>query len=370
MKNSYFIGVDANEANLVQHRVGSNQFAYGLLKAIEKVDKSNFYQIYLSTPLLSDMPKERPMWNYRVIPPPFFWTRWRLPLDLYFHRPSPKIFLSLGHYIPRFSPIPRVAIITDLGYLKFPEHLLKKDLFQLKVWTAYSIKMADHIIAISEFTKNDIMESYSVAEAKISVVYPGYDNKVFNESLKKINAEHILKKYKIDCPYILFLGALKPSKNLERLLQAFSLLKTKHLKLVIAGKRGWLYNSIFDVVSKLKLKEHVIFTDFVPDEEVSILMSHAEVFTLPSLYEGFGMPVIESMACGVSVVVSDRGSLPEVVGDSGIVVDPYDVKSIAEGIEKALKEKKILAERGLTQVKNFSWEISARKTIEILKRYI
>jgi len=365
-----FIGIDGNEANLVQHRLGSNQFAYGLLKTIEKIDTTHSYQTYLSTPLLNDMPKTRPGWNYRVIPPHKLWTQWRLPLDLYFRFPRPKVFLSLSHYVPRFSPVPRIVTITDLGYLKFPEQLLKKDLLQLKLWTAYSLKVADHIIAISEFTKQDILDNYQIDKSKISVIYPGYDRSVFNVSLKKGGAKLVLRKYNISTPYLLFLGALKPSKNVERLIEAFNQLNENDIKLVIAGKKGWLYESIFEIVKKLNLENKVIFTGFVSDKDIPLLMSHAEAFALPSLYEGFGMPVVESMACGVPVLVSNQGSLPEVVGNAGIVVNPYEVQSIANGIKKTIKEKERLIQDGLKRVRLFNWDISAKKTITLLDQYL
>lgn len=368
-KNS-LIGIDANEANLVQHRLGSNQFAYGLLKTIRKIDTAHAYQIYLSTPLLDDMPQQGPGWNYRIIPPHRLWTQWRLPLDLYFKFPRPKVILSLSHYVPRFSPIPRIVTITDLGYLKFPQQLLKKDLLQLKLWTAYSLKVADQIIAISEFTKQDILDNYPIDKSKITVIYPGYDKSVFNADLKEKKAKEVLKKYNINTPYLLFLGALKPSKNLERLIEAFGLLNESTIKLVIAGKKGWLFESIFESVKKLQLENKVIFTDFVADKDVPLLMSQAQAFVLPSLYEGFGMPVIESMACGVPVLTSNQGSLPEVVGKAGIIVNPYDVSSIANGIKKTLKEKDRLIHAGLERVKLFDWDISGKKTISLLDQYL
>jgi glycosyltransferase involved in cell wall biosynthesis len=214
------------------------------------------------------------------------------------------------------------------------------------------------------------LDNYQIDESKISVIYPGYDTSIFNVSLKKKSAKQVLKKYNIDTPYLLFLGALKPSKNLERSVKAFNQLNQNNLKLVIAGKKGWLYESVFEIVKKLNLEDKVIFTDFVSDKDKPLLMSHAEAFLLPSLYEGFGIPVVESMACGVPVLVSNQGSLPEVVGNAGIVVNPYEVQSIADGIKKANKERKKLIQKGLERVKLFDWEVSAKKTITLLERYL
>lgn len=340
MKTSNLIGIDANEANLIRERVGSNKFAYNILLALSKLNIDINFRVYLSTPTLEDLPKEKDNWKYRIIPPPKFWTQWRLPLDLYLHKPRPDIFLSLGHYAPRFSPIKTIVSIMDLGFLIYPEQLTKKDLWQLKSWTGYSIESATHILTISEHTKKDIMTFYNVDPDKISIVYPGYDQNIFKPINNKEKLHQILGKYSINNPYLIFVGALKPNKNLERLLSAFNKLDQKNLDLVIVGKKGWLYESIFKTVAELGLENRVIFTGFVPEVELPYLLNGAQLFVSPSLYEGFGMPVVEAMACGTPVLTSNVGSLPEVVGDSGVVVDPYEIDSITKGIDKALAKSK------------------------------
>ncbi|MDP3888736.1 MAG: glycosyltransferase family 1 protein, partial [bacterium] len=224
-----------------------------------------------------------------------------------------------------------------------------------------------HIFAISNKTKNDIIETYKVASNRITVTYPGYDKDRFNQKISSKEKERVRGKYQISGEYILFLSTLKPSKNIEGLVQAFSLLKDQSLKLVIGGKKGWLFDSIFKRVKELGLTEKVVITDFVPDEDVPGLMAGASVFCLPSFWEGFGIPVVEAMACGVPVVVSNRGSLPEVVGEGGVVIDSSQPKSIAQGIEKALKEKEEFIKKGFEQVKKFSWEDCALETLKVLE---
>jgi len=172
------IGIDGNEAN-VERRVGSNQYAFELLKSLKLLKSDHEFVIYLREPPLPEMPKSGTGWSYRVFGPKNFWTQWRLPLDLYLHKPRPDVFFSPGHYAPRFSPVPVVVSIMDLGYLKFPEQFTKKDLYQLTLWTARSIKSASHILAISQRTKNDIIEAYGVPEERITVTYPGYDKNNF-----------------------------------------------------------------------------------------------------------------------------------------------------------------------------------------------
>jgi glycosyltransferase involved in cell wall biosynthesis len=363
------IGIDGNEANIKQ-RVGSNQYAFELLKALRAKRIAHRIVIYLRDEPLPDMPKSSKNWSYRVFGPKKFWTQWRLPLDLYLYQPRPDIFFSPGHYSPRFCPIPLIVSIMDLGYLRFPEQFIKKDLYQLTHWTARSIKKASHLFAISESTKNDIIERYRIAENKITVTYPGYDKERFKVQVSSIKIGKVKKKYKISGDYLLFLSTLKPGKNIEGLVEAFKRLayRLSPLNLVIAGKKGWLYQTIFDKVKELGLTKRVIFTGFVDEEDVTPLIAGAKVFTLPSFWEGFGIPAVNAMACGVPVVVSNAGSLPEVVGDAGVIVDPYKPEEITRGIEKAIDNRNELVKKGLEQAKKFSWEKCAQETLRVLEK--
>lgn len=365
------IGIDGNEAN-IKDRVGSNQYAFELIKALSALKSEHKWVVYLASPPSADLPKKRENWSYRVIGPGQFWTQWRLPFDLFFHKPRPDIFFSPGHYTPRFSPIPIVASIMDLGYLRFPQQFKKRDLWQLKFWTAYSIKKTKHLLAISQSTKDEIIKEYGIKEEKITVTYPGSDKANFNLKIKEDEKVGVRKKYKIPGDYLLFLSTLKPSKNVEGLLEAFKQIAEENssLSLVIAGKKGWLYETIFSQVKSLGLGEKVIFTDFVPDEDLPGLVGGAKVFILPSFWEGFGIPVVEAMACGVPVVVSGRGSLPEVVGEAGVVVDPQKPEDIARGVKKAIEQGEDLTRKGLIQASKFSWEKCARETLKALEKLV
>jgi len=358
------VGYEAN----IKNRVGSNQYAFELLKAIHRLDRRNKYVVYLPGPPLADLPKERTGWQYRVIGPPRLWNILGLPGALYQQRPKPEVVFNPGHYSPLFFPAPLVISIMDLGYLHFPGQFTKPILFKLKFWTALSIRRARHIFAISESTKNDIMKYYGVASDKITTTYLGYDKSEFHHRLAEAKIAKVRKKYKISGDYILFLGTLKPNKNIEGLLKAFKLLDDSQLRLVIAGRKGWLFKSIFNEVKQLGLEKRVIFTDFVEEEDVSALMTGAEVFAQPSFWEGFGIPVVEAMACGTPVVVSDAGSLPEIAGEAGIVVNPNKPEDIARGIKGALKNRESLVKKGLVQVKKFDWEECAKQTIRVLER--
>lgn len=379
------IGIDGNEAN-VERRVGSNQYAFELLHALYDLPEAKKHEwiIYLRDTPLPDMPKETSWWKYKVFGPKRLWTQFALPFALFFGE-RPEVFFTPGHYRPRWSPIPTVVSIMDLGYLRMPSQFTRRDLYQLTSWTAHSIKKAEHLIAISESTKRDIIMYYKIPRSKITVTYPGYDKVRYQVSgIKYQEIEKIKKRYGIKNDYILFLSTLKPSKNVEGLIEAFGLLgnwdtrkktpsnpvtqQPSDLQLVIAGKKGWLYESIFEKVKQLVLEDNVIFTDFVPDEDVPPLMSGAKVFVLPSFWEGFGIPVVEAMAVGTPVVVSTVGSLPEVVGDAGILVNPDDPGDIARGIKEALKNHDALSKKGLARAKNFDWRKTAKKTLSVLEK--
>ena len=353
------IGIDANEANLTPNRVGINEYALHLLHALSKLKTSHSFVIYLKTPPRSDLPPERSNWHYRVIPFPKLWTQTRLPFDLYTHSPRPDVFFSMTHYAPRFSPIPTVVAIMDLGFLQNPEQFTAKDFNQLKSWTGYSVRQAKRVIAISEFTKQDIIKTYGLDPVTVTVTPLAYDHKLF----KPTQNPAILKKYNITKPYILFLGSLRPSKNIEGLIRAFYELKTINYQLVIAGKKAWLYDQILKLAD-----DRVIFTGFVEDSEKPALMSAAEAFVLPSFHEGFGIPVLEAMACGTPVVISKVASLPEVGGDAAIYVDPHDPASIAAGIKSAIGSNRAkFVQAGLNRVKSFSWDKTAQLTLQCLE---
>jgi glycosyltransferase involved in cell wall biosynthesis len=362
------IGIDANEANLTTNRVGINQYAFQLLHGLSQLDSLHTFVIYLKSPPGSDLPPSGPKWNYRVIPFPRAWTQTRLPFDLFFHHPRPDIFLSLTHYAPRWSHSPSVVAVMDLGFLKFPDQFTNVVLSQLKDWTAYSVRQATHVLAISEATKKDIVAAYGKDPSDITVTYLAYDKSRFFP----LAHPDAIRKYGLTGKYFLFLSSLKPSKNVEGLIQAFSQFCKLHpesnIKLVIAGKKAWMYDRIFSQVKDLNLDSKVVFTGFVEDSDVPALMQGSVAYVLPSFYEGFGIPVLEAMACGTPVIVSRVASLPEVAGPAGIYIDPNDTKSLVKGLETAISPSRSkFVKLGLSRVKLFSWEKCARQTLSVLE---
>lgn len=373
------IGIDGNEVNVPQ-RVGVNVYAYELLRSIYSLmrewESRHHLIVYLKNPPLSDMPKETGHLKYKVLPGRGLWILTKLMPHLFLTKERPDVLFSPSHYVPPISPIPLICSIMDVGYLEFSEQFKKRDYWQLKYWSAMSIFVSKSIITISESSKEDIVRHYPFAAKKAYVTHLGFDKKRFSAEINDEDVRRIKNKYSIVGDYILFLSTLKPSKNVEGLLEAFASIYNlkfmiSNLKLVIAGKKGWLYESIFKKVRSLKLEDRVIFTDYLPEEDKPAMMAGAKVFVLASFWEGFGLDPLHCLAVGTPVVVSDVGSLPEVVGDAGVYVNPYSSESIAKGILKVLtmpeKDYNNLVKRGLTQAENFSWEKTARNTLEILE---
>ncbi len=362
------VGIDGNEAN-IKNRVGVNQYAAELLVHMEKLPeaKKHKFVIYLREKPLSHMPKARDGWEYKVLSGGGLWILRMLMPHLWLSRTAPDIFFSPSHYTPPALPIPSVISIMDLGYLSSREQFKKYDFYQLKHWGALSMRNAKKIIAISESTRSQIIQNYPWAKNKTCVTLLGYDKSRYNPNVSKTKIESVKRKYKINGDYILFLSTLKPSKNIEGLLEGFSLMLHGNLNLVIAGKKGWHYTSIFEKVEQLGLSDKVVFTDFLPEEDKPAIVAGAKIFALTSFWEGFGIPVLEAMACGVPVVVSSVGSLPEVAGPAGIYIDPNNPEDIGAGLDKAYEDQKALSKKVLAQAKKFDWYKTARETIKILE---
>ncbi len=309
-------------------------------------------------------------WAVRTI-----WHDWRFIQRL--NRLGDAVHLPNHHFgrYGNFLRVPFIITVMDLiryldlkGYGTFVHRPNSRDRFYLNL-DYKGIKKAARIIAISQATKNDLIHYLNIPEERISVVYLGVDPKVF------CPVPHRLYNH----PYVLFVGSEQPRKNLVQLLKAFSWLKKetrfKDLKLVKVGEAGGeeadFRKQTMKVINSLNLNQEVIIVDRVPESELPVYYSGAAVFVLPSLYEGFGLPPLEAMACGCPVITSNATSLPEVVGDAGIMVDPYDTDNLAKAMRQVLTNDELRADmvrKGLEQSKQFSWEKAAEQTQEIYNK--
>lgn len=369
------IAIDGYEAN-VNQRLGSSQVAFELIKNLEKIDRKNNYTIFLPNPPLDDMPKERDGFKYRILKPKKLWTRIALPLALMFSKDKPDLFFSPTHYIPKFSGVKRVVTIFDLSFLHFPEMFKKGDLWQLKNGTKFSVQNADHIITISNFSKKDIISQYGISKEKITVAYPGVNREIFHPVTDDLKIKEVLSKYKIEDNYIIYIGTVQPRKNLVRLIEAVS--KIGKLNLIIVGKskgegkEGWMYEETLRAPSDFGVEERVKFLGFIPTEDLAYLLSGAEAFIQPALWEGFGIPVVEAMACGKAVLVSNVSSFPEIVGGAGVTFDPYSVDQIEQAIRTLISDKKLrqkYSKVALVQSKKFSWEKMTKEVLKVFENF-
>lgn len=365
------IAIDGNEAN-VEKRVGVSVYTYELLSYFHSQASSEArFVVYLRDDSRNDLPKSTEFFKYEVVNSPGLWRDIFLPLKLYSSK-RPNIFFSPAHYTPRFCPVPIVVTIHDVAYEYYPNEFLPKDLYKLKNWTAHAVNQTKKIIAVSDNTKKDIVKFYKVSENKINVIYNGYRNSQETNSKKQTSSKFHPPVGGPSSKYILYVGTIQPRKNLNTLIEAFAqFIKDKpDYKLVIAGKKGWKYENIFQMVADLHLSHNIIFTGFVSNLELIQLYQKAECFVMPSLYEGFGIPVLEAMSYGCPVIASNTSSLPEVGGDACLYFDPHDKIDLRNKISQIVDDNRLredLVKKGNARVKQFSWEKCGRETLSVLQ---
>ncbi|MFO0704294.1 MAG: glycosyltransferase family 1 protein [Patescibacteria group bacterium] len=378
--------VDGNEAN-VKNTVGVSVYTLKLLHEFKKYASNDVrFCVYLKKPPLLHLPKENQYFRYRVVWGPAFWLRVFLPIRIYIDEKWQNFrkFLRLStidiyayfapaHYSPQYLPKKCKLVVTihDLAYIFFPNEYLKKDRYKLEKWTADSIGRASKIIAVSEHTKKDIVEIFKLNEDQVKTILNGFTPQEKIQDNKQVmliqGIDYGLEPHN----YILYVGTLQPRKNISNLLYAFAMLYKEHqdLRLVIAGKKGWMYDEIFSLAKKLKIDHVVHFLGYVTERDKAYLLNKALCLAFPSLYEGFGLPILEAFSAGCPVVCSNTSSMPEVAGDAALYFDPKNPNDILDklrSVEANLPLRHSLIEAGEKRVMNFSWETCAKKTIETI----
>jgi glycosyltransferase involved in cell wall biosynthesis len=287
-----------------------------------------------------------------------------------------QITHSFDYLIPFGVYGKKIITIYDMTFKAFPETMASKYKDYLRKNINLSIKRANKIVTISEFSQNEIVKYLNIDPKNISVIPCGVDRDIFFPITNKTIISDTQKKYNIHRDYFLYIGTLEPRKNIERLIDSYSLLKMKYNDLpllLLGGKLDWLYEPIITKIKTSKLEKNVISLGYIPDEDIVPLICGAHAFVYPSLYEGFGIPPLEAMSCGVPVLTSNTASLPEVVGNAAITANPFDIEEIANGLERLLLDnelRKDLIQKGLERSKKFSWEHSASLTMDLYKSLI
>lgn len=363
------IGIDFHSAE--REGTGNCTYIRNLVEKLVSLDSSNEYFLYITN---LKYPYHETFKKYKNVrfrqtksTNPFI----RLPL-LGIETFKDKIdVLHMQYIAPPFYKGKLVVIIHDLAFLHFPECFSFFEHTRSSILVPYNARNSCYVLTVSNFSKNDISQKLNIPLEKIEVTYDAC-----RESFMPVSDTQKIKKtldcYGIKGKFVLSVGRLDPRKNLLRLIEAFKSLKNEHKiphKLVIAGKKDYLSGNIENAVKGLE--NDIIMTGYIPDETLPILYSAADVFVYPTLFEGFGLPCLEAMSCGCPVISSNTSSIPEVVGDSGLLINPYDTREIANAIYKVLMDnelRNIMKQKGLNRAKDFSWEKSAFKTLEVYKK--
>ncbi len=365
------VGINASKAFDVHTGVG--RYTANMCRFISKTGNNKDYYFYtpgrMCNTVMADMEVthlEKPVVTKQNNILRILWEQIVLPIC------SRKDRLDLFHYTDHalsllFRKGPIIITVHDIAYLRLPNLLNTSRRIYKKYILQASIKKASIIVVVSYATKKDIIKYFGIREEKIKVIYLGVESR-----FRPINnVEEFRLKNNLPSKMVLNVGTLEPRKNVVSLIKAFKKLREKGFKdykLVIAGGKGWLYEEIFKEVSHSDLKQEVLFLGVVRDDDLPMLYNCADIFVYPTLYEGFGLPPLEAMACGIPVVTSNTSSLPEVVGDAGIMVNPTDINSLCDSMYSLLKEKKLrlrMRNMGLERSKLFSWDKAAEKMLKV-----
>ena len=363
---------------------GLGHYTYQLIRHLLMTDRENEYFLFFSYRVRQkDIEKIEKFGNpnIKIKRFPFSCYKKFLPLvysemlvNSFFLKYKLDVLHTPGGRVPLAYKRKLIVTAHNLAIKKFPELFSKKELLKSKIKPpAYN--KADIIIATSESAKKDLVNNFGVDENKIRVVYNAFDEKFFNDA-SVTEIQEMKNKYKIEGEYILFMNTIKPLNNLSRLIEAFSksrlILKGKkpnsNYKLVLAGKSGWMSDEIKQIARDFGLKNEIIFPGYIAPQDLNALFAGADIFVSVPVYEEFGSPVLEAMACGTPVICSDVSSLPEITNGVAQMVNPYDIDGIKNTILKVLDDDKLredIKKRGLEQARKFHWKKTAEETVKI-----
>lgn len=371
------IGIDARSLSVTEPE-GMHVYAFNVIKRLTRLDPNIECVLYSDRPIAPAMLESLgARYSVRILSPKWFWPQTRLTAEFYTPKTKNKfdVFYFPTQSMSFYCPKPTVAVIHDLAFLKFPDYFTAWNRFVLsKLTTNFTVRLATKLIAISEQTKQDAMEFYNIQSDKIQVIHHGFDSELYYQR-SQTEIKTVTNRYGIRQPYLIYVGTLQKRKNISRLIEAFAWLKqTRQIphQMVIIGKKGWLYQDIFKAVKSLQIESEVVLTGYAPRADVPALLSGSSAFILPSLYEGFGLPVIEAMASGAPAVVARNSALSEIGASAANYIDePLDIQSIGQAIWSVISDSKKqndLRQAGLKRAQDFSWDACARDTLEIIRR--
>ena len=366
------IAIDARK--LRDYGIGT--YVRNLLRHLSRIDSKTDYVLFCRGEDCGTV--EELGENFRAVPEPArpysASEQLRIPMDL--RREGIDLFHAPHYVLPPLTPCKSIVTIHDCIHLRFPQYLPNRLAYayaRSSLW--FATHRSNRVLTVSEASKRDILRYFRVPDRKIDVIYNAIDER-FGQPPPPEEIERVRDRYQLNAPYVLYAGNIKPHKNLERLIEAFHMLRRgdlEHVKMLIIGDEISKYATLRRAVHKYKLHKHVRFFGFVPDQTLAVFYRLARAFVFPSLYEGFGLPPLEAMASGTPVITSNVSSLPEVVGDAALLIDPYDADAIADAMRRVLLDSDLrddLRERGLRRVAEFSWERSVRRVRDIYEEVL
>lgn len=372
------IGIDYAAA--VNQVAGIGRYTRCLVSALAEVDRDNEYVLFYGR--RREQPKlplaETPNFRGKMLPLSdwaltVLWHRLGVPVPLDVLTGRLHLLHSPDFVLPPLWRGAAVLTVHDLSFILFPECADSRLRAYLTKAVPLSVARADLVLVDSENTKNDVICLLDAAPERVEVLYLGVEDH-FRPVADEARRAAVRAKYGLEGPFLLTVGLIEPRKNLTRLLEAYRDLRMRRrgweCRLVIAGPKGWLYEEVFRKVGELKLQDSITFLGFVAEEDLPVLYSLADLFVYPSLYEGFGLPPLEAMACGVPVVCSNAAALPEVVGDAAVTFPPTDTQALSAAVEEVLDRealRRTLVERGLKRAGQFSWRAAAQRLVELYR---
>ncbi len=404
-KSQHIIGIDGSRAFL-SRRTGIEEYSYQVIRHLrdELSDARVIVYVRADQEVDFDLPEN---WRVKKLWAPRFWTQIRLSLEMLFHRPD--VLLVPAHTVPLIHPNNTVVVVHGLEYEFCPKAYSRWSRWSMRAAIRFSCRVSKTVICVSENTKRDVMRLYGTPEEKMAVVYEGYSRSSATDIGQGLTeSSHCLAKFdgqdfmdgevcakdgqeffKPTCgtphsaekllgrplpsSYFLFIGRLEERKNIVRFIEAFEIFKEKHdtsHKLILAGKPGYGYGDIRARIDASACKNDIVETGYISEEEKWMLLKRADVFVFATLYEGFGIPVLEAQSVGVPVITSNYSSLPEVAGDGALLVDPKDTMALAEALWRLISDKVFKSDiirKGAENVKRFSWAKCAREIAVLLK---
>jgi len=363
------IGIDASRAS-TQHKTGTEWYSYHIIRSLLADYSQHQYKLYV--PHGADVcfsASTQAIVKKISWPCSFFWTQGGLSLEMI--RSAPDVLFIPSHAVPYIHPKKTITTIHDIGFLQWKSAYKPHDFFYLDWSTKYALRHAHTIITISEYTKQELVRIYGANSQNIHVIYLGKDDTIYQKDFDSIYAQQVLKKYAIHTPFLLTIGRIDQRKNIGSLVRAFALIKKElpEYSLVCIGPMGFGGDVTIKEIESSPFRESIYHVGWVSEQEKSALLHMASCFVFPSLYEGFGLPVIEAQACGTPVACSSAAALPEIAGEGAIFFSPHDIAHMAYQIvalcTKSSKREKYI-ENGFKNSALFSWKYTAEQTEAVL----